>query len=356
MFGFVTRRDRTRWWLLLLGLLFLAAAMGRALPLRGWLYDWLPPMRYFRHSALFRCYYIVAVAMLALHGARELNEILKARAAGGVKRAAAWVPLVLVVLAIADAASTSWLLRPVLFGDAAATWRGLGAVHRKNLDLTAGGLGRVPENGANLTFVSKTPAMAGYEPLAGPLFTRYRDEPVLLASAVGRDRLWFSPTAVNIDRSEECFDAFRLRAIALGAPPLVIHSRLRMSESYEPRSGAEDPVPCPFRFDEVPAAQRLSSDAIAVTFYDPTALHLRVEVPQAGWLLVTDSWSRGWQATVNGVVAPLRGGNFIFRAVQVQQGSNEIEFTFTAFGFPWLVALSWGTLGVVAAVSARSSR
>ncbi len=45
--------------------------------------------------------------MLALHGARELNEILKARAAGGAKRAAAWVPLVLVILAITDAASTS---------------------------------------------------------------------------------------------------------------------------------------------------------------------------------------------------------------------------------------------------------
>src|SRR5262249_44906087 len=49
-------RDKWRLWLAGVGLLFLASALGDPFPLRGWLYDWLPPTRYFRHAAIFRIY------------------------------------------------------------------------------------------------------------------------------------------------------------------------------------------------------------------------------------------------------------------------------------------------------------
>jgi hypothetical protein len=58
-----------RWWLLFMALFFLASAMGRTLPVRGWLYDWFPPTRYFRHSALFRCYFLFALTVLGVLGA-----------------------------------------------------------------------------------------------------------------------------------------------------------------------------------------------------------------------------------------------------------------------------------------------
>lgn len=349
--GLVRRREGVRWWLLLLALLFLAAAMGRALPLRGWLYDWFPPTRYFRHSALFRCYYIVALTMLSFYGARDLSEIVR-KGARRARTLAAVVPIVLVLVAVADAISTSWLMRPVMYGEHADTWRGLSAVHSGEVEMTARGLFRVPENGGNLTFTSKTPAMRGYGPLAGPLFQRYADDAVLLASATGPQRLWFSASAVGTDRSEECFDAFRARAAALGAPPLVVHSLQTMNQSYEPRPGADAAVPCATPLDAVPAAQRLDASAVTVTSYTPTALRMRVDVPGAGWLLVTESWSHGWHVAVNGAAAPIRGGNFIFRAVQVQPGINVLDFTFSAYGFPWLVILSWGTLGAIAVWSA----
>src|SRR4029077_20603480 len=50
------RRSRDRWrlWLLFLASLSLACALGQALPVRGWLYDWVYPMRFFRHAAMFR--------------------------------------------------------------------------------------------------------------------------------------------------------------------------------------------------------------------------------------------------------------------------------------------------------------
>jgi hypothetical protein len=42
------------------------------LPVRGWLYDWFYPMRFFRHAAMFRYYYIFALAVLALLASRDL--------------------------------------------------------------------------------------------------------------------------------------------------------------------------------------------------------------------------------------------------------------------------------------------
>src|SRR6185437_3679100 len=43
-------------------------------PVRGWLYDLVPPTRYFRMPSLFRMYVIVLAGALAAYGARDLEE------------------------------------------------------------------------------------------------------------------------------------------------------------------------------------------------------------------------------------------------------------------------------------------
>lgn len=73
-------RERWRWYLLAIGLVGLGLAMGRHLPVRGWLYDLFPPARYFRHAAIFRAYAIFAMLVLAIHGARDLRALLRRRA------------------------------------------------------------------------------------------------------------------------------------------------------------------------------------------------------------------------------------------------------------------------------------
>ena len=53
----------------------LSIAMSQTLPVRGWLYDWLPPTRFFRHASLFRFYSVFGLGCLAAVGAADLARI-----------------------------------------------------------------------------------------------------------------------------------------------------------------------------------------------------------------------------------------------------------------------------------------
>jgi hypothetical protein len=206
LFALIRRAgDRWRWWVAGLGLLSLACAMGEALPVRGWLYDWLPPMRFFRHAAVFRLYYVFALCILALIATRDLAVDLRKSSPGilalfpvasivvascaaltfiplvnsawsggmpekavllgrlhfiwvwvgiclvgflGWRLPSRWrewcVPVLLITLAASDAVMTSVLSIPTLVrvGEEAQRWKHLDALHNSNLDLTANGLRR----------------------------------------------------------------------------------------------------------------------------------------------------------------------------------------------------------------------
>ncbi len=96
--------------------------------------------------------------------------------------------------------------------------------------------------------------------------------------------------------------------------------------------------------ESLPAAERIP---VKLLKYSPGELTFEVQCATDGWLLVTDRWARSWRAEINERPVEVYGGNFIFRAVQVQAGQNKIRFTYQPFGFPWLVILSWGTMAVI---------
>jgi hypothetical protein len=198
-------RNAWRWWIAWLGVLSIACAMGDTLPFRGWLYDWFYPMRFFRHAAIFRLYYVFAACVLALLATRDLAAefrtadgrgrprffaaaLLVASCAllafvpfltpewrlgmpwkqtllGEIHFAWVWlgvctvaflkwrlpyrwtqwcVPVLLVALAASDALVTSVLSMPTVLrvGDPAQRWKDLDQQHKSSLDLTSGGLWR----------------------------------------------------------------------------------------------------------------------------------------------------------------------------------------------------------------------
>ena len=206
---------------------------------------------------------------------------------------------------------------------------------------------RLVENDVNHTFVSKTPAMRGFSGLASRHLRRYAEDKVLVQEVTGARRLWFSSSIGIVDRSERCFEVLSARAAVLGAAPLVLNPRTTRREGLPSHGRTGDK--CDAVIPSLPAAMQVNS--FEVVTYRPTRLTLRVDVPDAGWLLVTDTWSHRWRVTVNGAESELFLGNFAFRAGNVSAGTSVVDFRYDPIGFPWLLMLSWGVLFIVGAWS-----
>jgi hypothetical protein len=408
-------RDAWRWWLACLAGLSLACALGETLPLRGWLYDWVYPMRFFRHSAIFRLYYIFSICVLALIATGDLAGDLrqrrlarprfliasvvvtslallagmsfvdpawstgmpaKAALLGRIHFAAVWlglcvvawllwqlrdrriewfVPVLLVGLAASDAIVTSVLSIPttVSLGEGAARWKRLDEQHSSALDLTALGFWRAPSScegpitlrcRRNDQLITKIPALSSYSPDKNVFHLAMIGDPVLNAMATGTERIWFSRRIAEASVTRAGFAAFRDRVEVLGAPPLVIHPSAALLHQPGFNATPEPQATEVAAIAALPAAEPIRAD---VARYRPDELELHVQTPTDGWLLVTDRWAQNWHAEVNGRPTAMYGGNFIFRAVRVTAGHNDVRFTYRPWGFPWLVLVSWGTLALV---------
>jgi hypothetical protein len=392
--------------LALIAALCLALAMGGETPLYGFAYDWVPPLRFCRFPAMFRCFYLLAAVVLALETARSLAES-RAAEAESLRRGLAWTALLLAIAACAVFALAGWRLAAghntlILagvhaalgwLGVAALTWLGAargrspgGRVFRKwlpalvvvdgvltvllsrgivysspdacramlrehvaSVDLTARGLDRQavadPVGGPlNQNLVAKAPVLESYSGLGNRFHDQSLRSPWAMRSALGPQRVWFSPRAAEVPPTDEAFGRFASRCGQLDAPCVVVFA----SEEVSAPAGDERLLDgdAPDELDALPPA-RLA--ATRVLRYAPDELQLEVVAPEDGWILVTDRWSRGWRAELNGEPAPIRAGNFIYRALRVPAGENRIAFTYRPFGHPWLLVASWCILGATVA-------
>ena len=428
----VWRRGAWREWVILAaGLLCLGTAMGTTLPLRGWLYDLVPPTRFVRNAATFRGFFLLAATMLAAVGAARVEATRRAPDAARTLRALTGSAAVGAVLAVVSYLWSVWALPDTLLAQASrmAPWH-LGvawigtllvcalAVRREGFRrflpgvlavLTAADLSMAFAASRNVAFdVNPSVAALGSAgPAAGPaapgwpraaeapgnsnLYTRrsafanytamrnliqedWARRPAMRQFACGTQRVWFATGVPTVPPTVEVYDAFRLRGRALGTLPVVRHERASLLQP--PFTGstlppdvlaaiAGQPGTRPAHPD--PAGSPLPPDVLAavavappatpvpaeVTAYHANDLTLRVTCPADGYLLVTDRWSRSWQATVDGQPVPVDGGDFLFRLVPVHTGENVVAMHYQIGWWYALIALSWTTLVAVAAGSLR---
>jgi hypothetical protein len=409
--------SRFRWFLRVTAVFFILMAAGNATPLYGWFYDLVPPLRFVRFAALFRCYYVLTVVILGMLAFRESQQLVSGRIAevfwknasrvallimllafvafavvarilignerlhpeicwSIVVMVGTWLSLTLLlmvgqrgspavrrhilcysllVLTIVDAAFTARFCRSGMYEyvDAANYAE---TMHVCSLDLTSQGWNRqlstdamkLPWNG---NFLTKVPVLTGYTAMFDRIQQKSATHPILGPTAMGPDRIWFSPTALETPRSKDCFERFVTAVERSGHSGLVLCGHPEGFGAPPKTVPPDQLAELGEKMDRLPPMERIATQLIE---YTPNRLVFEVNPPREGWLLVTDRWAPGWHATINGVDASIWIGNFLFRAVHVDKGSNCVAFTYCPIGHPWLLLLSWGTLGVVLVLSIRS--
>jgi hypothetical protein len=98
---------------------------------------------------------------------------------------------------------------------------------------------------------------------------------------------------------------------------------------------------------------------VNVTRYEPNRIELETRNPNAGFLVLSEIYYRGWEAWMDGKRVPVERVNYLFRGLAVTAGEHRIEFRFRAHSFR--NGAMWSLIGltllcVCAAITRRKFR
>ena len=190
------------------------------------------------------------------------------------------------------------------------------------------------------------------EPLEAMLGVRYRvqreDE------AVSDGDVWQpagNANGVNIfERSDALPRAFLVYDV-IGVPDLESALAVLSDSQHDWRTTAVVEVApgtsCDLTEPQSPAA-------VDITSYAADEVRLTVNTETSGWLVLSDQYYPGWQAAIDGRLAPIQITNAALRGVCVPAGTHEIVFAFRPALYPAGAALSLlGLLLVAVAASVQ---
>jgi hypothetical protein len=401
IFGALALLKPSKWriWLTFVGAFFLCCSVGDHLPLRGWVYDFVLPTRYFRHASLFAIYAAIVLCVLAAYATRDLEEGWSSNtgSARGLfcllafaialtallcyrhvlhgaglnfcralypsfHAGVAWFSAVLisvfawrrafgqrlllgalVALAVFDAGSTLYISRPTVFSPYTVPWwNTMMSRHKTDLDLTSSGLLRNLHPSEELgtypndrNAVVKKAGFVNDTGLTNEFFQQFAYYPDLNKFATGSNRIWFSANAIWTPPTQKAFSEFTSTVKQLNAPVLLLHTREQMLSTF---------VPAESGTAWASQAQSMVPADVRLTSYRPNTMTFLYRASENGWLLVTDRWARSWTATVNGKPQEVLGADFIFRAVPVTKGENSVVFRYNPTWYVSMVVLSWVTI------------
>jgi len=87
---------------------------------------------------------------------------------------------------------------------------------------------------------------------------------------------------------------------------------------------------------------------VEIVHRDPNSVTLRAQLARPAYVALLDRYDPNWQATLDGLPAPMLRANQIFRAVYAGAGLHEIRFDYRQRGFRLGVIISFLTLGTLA--------
>jgi uncharacterized membrane protein YfhO len=79
---------------------------------------------------------------------------------------------------------------------------------------------------------------------------------------------------------------------------------------------------------------------VEISLYEATRIVVRVETPEPGLLVLTDTYDPEWVATRNGETVEIHPTDGLFRGVLVPAGRSELIFRYRPRRFYWGAAIS----------------
>lgn len=89
---------------------------------------------------------------------------------------------------------------------------------------------------------------------------------------------------------------------------------------------------------------------IQIVSEHPNRIAVKVQNPSSGWLVLSDVWYPGWNASINSVDVPIWRANYLFRAVKIGVGEHEVIFSYQPISFYSGVLISFFVLLIIWAV------
>jgi len=188
----------------------------------------------------------------------------------------------------------------------------------------------------------------------------------LVLSDRGRFRLVHSGDVKiyeNLDVLERAFLVHKMIGVADDEAALA----LMRDESFDP---AADLVLSPSSLLGINSTKgpALAGDAISepawaepwrefacVTYYTPERVEIDVVAEAPGYLVLTDAWYPGWEATVDGEPAPVHRADLLFRAVFLDAGHHSVVFAFRPVSLLAGAAISLvGLVGLAGAMLSKA--
>jgi hypothetical protein len=180
-------------------------------------------------------------------------------------------------------------------------------------------------------------------------------EKILLGAAelsMRKDR--FASVGVGIEANQYSMPRSFLVPRAAVIPDRI--KRLKALEVLEPRDVVIlEKAPSGYQMGAKPLGRALPD--VRIEAYEPNRVVLEAEVQEPAFLVLSDSFHKGWKATDNGRPVDVMRANLALRAVYLKEaGRHRVEFRFQPWTFYAGAALTGGTVLVLAGWGVRRVR
>ena len=148
-------------------------------------------------------------------------------------------------------------------------------------------------------------------------------------------RAWVVPEAKVLKTKEEIFEELR-------SPDFDPRKTVILEEGIRNQgSGIRDQQT---RTKLTPDPRPLTPEIID---YQPEKVIIEADLPQAGFLVLSDSYYPGWKVFVDGEGGEVLRANYIMRAVKLSPGHHQVEFIYDPSSFKLGLAISLATLFLI---------